>query len=161
MFLRSFWFRTTSRGVAATDEMHIYTLGAFLLQLGLLEQSCSSFPHSMLAASALSLALVFFGKETWPKELSTFGSYSVDELQPCRSRLAAGAANQEARNLRFLWHSYCKTHDYASFAGEWARALSIVSQPSDCISALLGANGLEPSVPCNPPVQRVPSMDTP
>lgn len=164
MFLRSFWFRTTSRGVASSDEMHIYTFAAFLLQMGLLELPCSAFPHSMLAASALSLSLVFFGKDTWSSDLSSFGSYSLDDLQPCRQRLAAALASQEARNLRTLWYAHCKTHDYATYTGEWRRLLDVVAQPTDAVVTLLLTSGLEPSVPCRMPVQqqqRGPILATP
>ena len=154
MFLRSFWFCTTARGVAAPDEMHIYTLAAFLLQLGLLELQCSALPHSMLAASALSLALMFFEKATWLSALRSFGAYSLADLAPCRQLLAAAQAAQGGHNLRVKWNAQYMKHDYSNFQDEWRAVLALMAQPCDAFVTLLGASGLEPAVPCCVPMPR-------
>jgi len=152
MFLRSFWFRATARGVAPADGMHIYTLAAFLLELSLIELPCSAHPHSMLAASALSLALAFFGKESWPGQLSAFGSYTLEDLQPCRQRMAAAQVSQDAFNLRYLWRSAYKEHDYPHYDADWRKAHAVMAQPSDAIQSLLEAPLVEAAMPCVPPL---------
>jgi hypothetical protein len=134
MFLRSFWYRATSRGAAAADEMHVYTAAAFLLQLALLDGRAAGWPASRAAAAALSLALALFGKPRWPAALRAYGAYTDAELAPLRGAMAAAQAGFEAPQLRRLWHRRCRGHEYAEFAGEWARLLDLMA----CASRALG-----------------------
>ncbi|KAK9806713.1 hypothetical protein WJX72_000302 [[Myrmecia] bisecta] len=87
MFLRSFWYRTVSSGLVTSEEMHIYTIASFFLQLSLLDLTCTGYSASLLAASALSNSLHIFGKESWPVFLQQYAAYTSQELAPCKANL--------------------------------------------------------------------------
>lgn len=60
---------------------------SFLLQLSLLDLDCAGYPNSLLAASALSVALDSFGKEPWPMALQQYSAYLPNDIEPVRVRL--------------------------------------------------------------------------
>lgn len=57
---------------------------SFLLQLSLLDLPCSGYTASLRAAAALSAALAHYGLPEWPAQLQAFGSYTLEEIVPCR-----------------------------------------------------------------------------
>lgn len=119
MFLRSFWHRVTLYELASPDEMHIYTLASFLLQISLLDHECSKFPGSLLAAGAMSLALKTFNKPAWPRELQQFGSYEPADVLPVAQRLAHVQETQPASQIRVLWRRLYTVCAYEDFKTEW------------------------------------------
>ncbi|PSC71048.1 chitin deacetylase-like isoform e [Micractinium conductrix] len=127
MFLRSFWYRATLKGAVNPDEMHIYTLASFLVQLALLSLECSGHAPSLLAAAALSLSLEAFGKAGWPLALQQFGSYLPADLEPVKRQLADLQATQAAEQLRPIWRGMHEAHSYPEFDEEWKRAVLIFS----------------------------------
>ncbi|KDD75156.1 hypothetical protein H632_c838p0 [Helicosporidium sp. ATCC 50920] len=131
MFLRSFWYRASLTGVLCAEEMHVYTLASFFLQLSLLDLSCCAYSASLLAAASLCQALVFFGREGWPLPLQRFGSYRPEELEGCRARLRDLAARVECPELRRLWLASHEQHGYDEFREEWKRLLDVLRAPAD------------------------------
>jgi hypothetical protein len=141
MFLRSFWQHAIANNVVHSDDMHLYTLAAFILQLGLLHLPAAAFPASQQAAAALSLAFTTFSLPAWPKAMQSFGSYAMPELEACRGVLAQAQASRDAEQLRRIWVRNYQDHGYENFAEEWRKLLSMLS----CTSAnLLGAVGIMP-----------------
>ncbi|KAL4452109.1 hypothetical protein ABPG75_007771 [Micractinium tetrahymenae] len=127
MFLRSFWYRATLKEVVHADEMHIYTLASFFVQLALLDTACSGYAPSLLAAAALSVSLEAYGKQPWPVVLQQFGSYLPAELEPVKRRLADLQATQAAEQLRPIWRGLHEQHSYPEYEAEWRRAILIFS----------------------------------
>eukprot|EP00887_Chlorella_sp_A99_P007648 scaffold20.g7648.t1 len=138
MFLRSFWYRATLKEVVSGEEMHIYTLASFLLQLSLVDLASSAYPASLRAAAALSLALAYFGKPEWPAALRGFGSYEAAELGPCRMRLAELQAITPTSQLRPLWRQAHESHGYDEFKPQWDRCLRIFACPNRMLAAREG-----------------------
>lgn len=60
---------------------------SFLLQLSLLDLECAGYPNSLLAASALSVALDSFGKHPWPSALQQYSAYVPDDIEPVRLKI--------------------------------------------------------------------------
>ena len=136
MHLRSFWFRAIACNAADEDELHIYTLASFLLQLALLDMQCSGFAPSYLAAAALSLAFTAFNKPAWPRCLEAHGAYTLTELAPIREQLATLQAAQDAPQLRLCWKRLYNLEDteHAAFQEEWKK---MVTQIFSCSSTTL------------------------
>jgi cyclin A len=149
MFLRSFWYRATLRQVVHADEMHIYTLASFLLQLALLDLECSGHAPSLMAAAALSVSLEAFDKESWPAALQQFGSYLPSDLAAAKARLVELQATQAAEQLRPIWRGMHEQHSYPEYDAEWSRVVLIFS----CVSR----SHLLPSGASSPPPQDTPA----
>lgn len=133
-FLRSFWHRITLyTGEVHPDEMHIYSIAAYLVQLSLLDVECSTQCASIVAAAALSLALGMFGKTQWPASLKCFSAYEISDLEPLRCRMAMLQATKRAPQLRHLWRLQCEDHDYPEFTGRWQKVLSLFEAPSQLL----------------------------
>ncbi|KAI3438015.1 hypothetical protein D9Q98_000458 [Chlorella vulgaris] len=150
MFLRSFWYRAMLKNVVQPDEMHIYTLASFLLQLALLDLESSGFAPSLLAAAALSTCFGLYGKPSWPLTLQQFGSYVEADLQPCKALLAKIQLSQVAEQLRPLWRNMHEQHLYPEFDPEWRHAMLIFA----CASRLApmpppGAHKASPARTCS------------
>ncbi|KAL4437486.1 hypothetical protein ABPG77_003467 [Micractinium sp. CCAP 211/92] len=154
MFLRSFWFRAALKEVVHADEMHIYTLASFFVQLALLDLECSGHAPSLLAAAALSVSLEAFGKPAWPVALQQFGSYLPVELEPVKQRLVDLQCTQGAEQLRPIWRSLHEQHSYPEYEAEWRRAVNIFScasrsylvpPPPGCVSADSKGSSAEPA----------------
>ena len=105
---------------------------SFLLQLALLDLACSAFPPSTMAAGALSAALQAFGRDPWPVELQSFGSYLPHELAPCRERLH----ELQATLVSSHWVCLCVCGGWGG--GGWR-------------SAPLGLDPAHPTKPTDPP----------
>ncbi|KAK9863919.1 hypothetical protein WJX84_000139 [Apatococcus fuscideae] len=131
MFLRSFWYRGVAALVMEPEEMHIYTIASFLLQLSLLDLECAGYPNSLLAASALSVALDSFGKHPWPSALQQYSAYVPDDIEPVRLKLKSLQASLKARHLRLIWRSHHENHGYSEFAEAWQRALQLLQEQSE------------------------------
>lgn len=133
MFLRSFWYRVTLYEIATCDEMHIYTLASFLLQLSLLDLECSRYPGSLVAAGALSLALKTFNKPIWPTELQQFGSYELADVQPCMQQVAEVQATQQASQLRRMWRANYESNAYEDYKAEWKWVYRAFTSPCQLV----------------------------
>ncbi len=138
MHLRSLWFRGVSQSKVVPDQdLHIYSLASFLLQLSLLDLSCSACAPSRLAAAALSLSMTVFNKPAWPRALEAYGSYTLEHLQPLRHKLASIQASVTASQLRRCW-----TMDYGLQVSEqnnaWKQAISVFKCPSNTLLTILG-----------------------
>ncbi|KAL6779622.1 hypothetical protein ACKKBG_A13050 [Auxenochlorella protothecoides x Auxenochlorella symbiontica] len=144
MFLRTFWYRAIFKGVARADDMHVYILASFLLQLSLLDLECSAYSASLLGASALSVALRFFGKPAWPLSMQQYAVYRADELEPCAARLAFLQSSCEYMQLRQKWLTSHENHGYEEHADEWLRALAIMRGPCalESVPPAIPAQGL-------------------
>jgi len=125
MFLRSFWYRLVTSGETTHDDMHIYTLASFLLQLALLDLSCSGHSASELAAAGISLSLKFFGKDEWPACLEKFCCYELQEIKPLRATLLRNQAHLDAIQLREIWRGKYAQHHYPENARHWEKNLDM------------------------------------
>lgn len=114
---------------------------SFLLQLSLLDLGCSGYSASLRAAAALSASLAHFGHPEWPAPLQAFGSYTPEELTPCRAALCELQATQPAQQLRPLWRQQHESHGYQERAAEWAELLRVFACPS---RVLCGGKPLDP-----------------
>lgn len=140
MHLRSFWFRATMRDVVNAQDMHIYTLASFLLQLSLLDLPCSAYPASQLAAAALSLSFTAFNKPAWPTVMESYGSYTLAELEPARHHLAAAQATHTASQLRGCWKRTYAPGNLDDYCEEWNQMVRIFEFSSRWLAQLLGKN---------------------
>lgn len=104
-----------------------------MLQLALLDMSCSEHVPSLLAAAALSVALGVYGRPTWPREMQQFGSYLESDLAPVKARLSELQAAQAAEQLRPLWRGMYEEHSYPEYDAEWRQAVLAFS----CASRLV------------------------
>jgi Cyclin, C-terminal domain len=140
MHLRSLWFRAVSQNnLINPQEMHIYALASFLLQLSLLDLPCCACAPSQLAAAALSLAMLAFNKPAWPRALETYGSYTLEDLEPHRQKLAAVQADLTASQLRRCWNMTYVAQD-VEHTDAWKQAMAVFDCPSSTLVAVLGGN---------------------
>ena len=100
---------------------------SFYLQLGLLQQECSAFTASCVAASALSNALEMFGQPAWSPALQHYSAYSLQDLLPCKNSLISAQTDIAADHLRRIWRSYHELHDYVQYKVEWDRVLTLMT----------------------------------
>ena len=130
MYLRCLWYTISKNGIAGctSEDMHIYVLAAFLLEMGLLNTAFSCFSHSAIAAAAMSLALEFHGKNPWPTELLSFSSYSITCISPQRKLLAWGQALSSCIDIRNMWSNFYRNHLYHDKKNLWDRSLSIMTR---------------------------------
>ena len=137
MYLRCLWFRLMKTGLLTSNEMHIYILASFLLELSNQELKTSGVPHSMLAAAAMSISLQKFTSDPWPVQLQAFGSYSLECLKAPRMLFALLQKHLPCHNLRRIWNGYYKDHAYEECSQQWDDVLGMMSQPSDDIFNML------------------------
>lgn len=130
MYLRCLWYTISKTGIGGctSEDMHIYVLAAFLLELGQIELKFSTFSQSSLAAGAISLSLEFYGKNPWPLELLAFSSYSIKCLTRQRRLLARSQALSSSINIRNIWYGFYQNHLYHDKKGDWDSALSIMTR---------------------------------
>jgi cyclin A len=158
MYLRCLWFRLMKTGLLTSNEMHIYILASFLLELSNQELKTSGVPHSMLAAAAMSISLQKFTSDPWPVQLQAFGSYSLECLKAPRMLFALLQKHLPCHNLRRIWNGYYKDHAYEECSQQWDDVLSMMSQPSDDIFKLLNPqNELDAVTPLQYPIILSPS----
>ena len=153
MHLRSFWFRAITKDVISTEDMHVYTLASFLLQLALLDLPCSAYAPSQLAAAALSLSFTAFNMPAWPREMESYGSYTLFELDAPRHRLAEVQATHTASQLRSCWKRTYVPGDLEEYSADWRKLIAMVEYSSRSLALLLGKNGaqsVETRVKCPP-----------
>ena len=136
MYLRSFWYRALRTKIVRSEDMHIYTLAAFLLELSLQDFKCSAIAPSELAASALSLALEYSKIEPWPKPMQAYGSYTLEGLSSTRILLATLQKTLSTDHLRSLWHTYYQKHEYDENSEAWNEVLEVIARQSDAILVL-------------------------
>lgn len=153
MYLRCLWFRLMKTGLLSSDEMHIYILASFLLELSNQELKSSGIPHSMLAAAAMSISLQKFTSDPWPVQLQAFGSYSLECLKAPRMLFALLQRHLPCHNLRRIWNGYYKDHAYEECSQQWDDVLDIMSEPSDAIIKMLNPqNDLDAVSPLQYPI---------
>lgn len=130
MYLRCLWYTISKTGIGGctSEDMHIYVLAAFLLELGQIEVNFSTFSHSSLAGAAISLSLEYYGKNPWPLELLAFSSYSRECLSEQRKLLAKSQAMCSSINIRNIWYGFYQNHLYHEKKDDWDRALSIMTR---------------------------------
>jgi cyclin A len=130
MFLRSYWHRAVIAGAVVADEMHVYTLASFFLQLGLVAGGAP--PPSAAAAGALSLALELAAgtDAAWPGCLQQASGYAPEEVAALRAGYRGVQASVDAPHLRAVWASRHAAHGYAEFAAEWEAALAVMRAPA-------------------------------
>jgi hypothetical protein len=130
MYLRCLWYTISKNkiGGCSSDDMHIYVLSAFLLELGLVDFGFSVFNHSACAAAAISLALEFYGKDPWPIELLAFSSYTVDCLRQQRQLLARSQALSSCIDIRNIWTGFYRNHLYHDKKSCWDKSLAIMTR---------------------------------
>ncbi|CAK0784974.1 hypothetical protein CVIRNUC_008179 [Coccomyxa viridis] len=129
MFLRSFWYRLVQAEAASSEEMHIYTLSSFFLQLTLLNLECSMLPASLLAAASLANSLEVYGKEVWPAIVQQYSAYTHADITRARKHIQSVQEVVPAGHIRALWRKHHEAHGYDAFQVEWQRALSLVASP--------------------------------
>lgn len=106
MFLqefRSLWYRANLSIPLSVDEMQVYALACFFLQLSLLDLSCTAYSPSMIAAASLSYAFEQYNKESWPQMLQQYSAYNTEEIQSCKDRLKEVDATTPADEFRQVW----------------------------------------------------------
>ncbi|DBA99879.1 TPA: hypothetical protein ACH3X1_013768 [Trebouxia sp. C0004] len=130
MFLRSLWYRAIMSTLLSSDEMHVYTVASFFLQLSLLDLSCAAYSPSMVAAASLSNAFELFNKESWPQMLQQYSAYKTKEVQSCKDRLKEVQATTSADHLRRIWCSQHENHGYDEFNEAWAKAQLTLACPT-------------------------------
>lgn len=130
MYLRCLWYTISKTGIAGctTEDMHVYVLAAFLLELGQTDVAYSTFSHSSLAGASMSLALEFYGKDPWPLELLAFSSYTSDCLAEQRKVLARAQALTLGSNIRDIWCGFYQNHLYHDRRAEWDRSLALMGR---------------------------------
>jgi hypothetical protein len=137
MHLRSLWFRAVSQnGLIKPQEMYVYTLASFLLQLSLLDLPCCAYAPSHLAAAALSLAMTAFNKPAWPRALESYGSYTLEVLDPLRRKLAAIQGALTASQLRRCWKITYIAPD-ENHPNAWKKAVAVFNCPSSILMDIL------------------------
>ncbi|CAL5228946.1 g12177 [Coccomyxa viridis] len=129
MFLRSFWYRLVQASAVSSEEMHIYTLSSFFLQLTLLDLECSMLPASLLAAASLANSLEVYGKDVWPAIVQQYSAYTLADLARARQQIKAVQEVAPAGHIRSLWRKHHEAHGYDAYQQEWQRALSLVASP--------------------------------
>ena len=129
MYLRCLWYTISKSSIngCTQEDMHLYVLASFLLEIGQLSHKFSEYSHSSMAAAAISLSLEFCGKDPWPMQMRAFSSYSMECLTEQRKLLAKQQAIMRAPNLRIIWHGFYKNHLYQDRIAEWDRALDIMA----------------------------------
>lgn len=153
MYLRCLWFRLMKTGLLSSNEMHIYILASFLLELSNQELKTSGIPHSMLAAAAMSISLQKFTSDPWPVQLQAFGSYSLECLKAPRMLFALLQRHLPCHNLRRIWNGYYKDHAYEECSQQWDDVLGMMSEPSDAILKMLNPkNELDTVSPLQYPI---------
>ncbi|KAL3142958.1 hypothetical protein ABBQ38_003243 [Trebouxia sp. C0009 RCD-2024] len=130
MFLRSLWYRAVMSTLLSADEMHVYTVASFFLQLSLLDLPCAAYSPSMVAAASLSNALELFNKESWPQMLQQYSAYRTKEVQSCKDRLKEVQATTSADHLRRIWCSQHENHGYEEYNEAWAKAQLTLACPT-------------------------------
>lgn len=130
MYLRCLWYTISKNNIAGcgSDDMHIYVLSAFLLELGMVDHHFSVFNHSAAAAAAISLSLEFYGKDPWPMQLLAFSSYTIDCLQQQRQLLARCQALASCIDIRNMWCSFYRNHLYHEKRSDWDKSLAIMTR---------------------------------
>ncbi|CAL8462949.1 g2483 [Coccomyxa elongata] len=129
MFLRSFWYRSVQGGAINKEEMHIYTLASFFLQLALLDLDLSTLPASLLAACALANSMELFGKNVWPNTLQHYSAYTAADLATTRTKLNQVQGSTAAEHIRALWRKHHEHHGYEEYREEWTHALQVIASP--------------------------------
>ncbi|KAK9809822.1 hypothetical protein WJX73_010078 [Symbiochloris irregularis] len=136
LFLRSFWYRLAASKHIDNGRMHVYTLASFLLQLSLLDLSCTGFPACSLAAAALSLALAFFKEDAWPQLLQHYTALMQEDLQPVKTAICKAQASQDVSAFRLIWHfseGEPGNKTYAEYSTEWQQVIALMSQRGELI----------------------------
>lgn len=129
MYLRCLWYTISKTGISGctAEDMHIYVLAAFLLELGQTDLAFSTFSHSSLAGASMSLALEFYGKDPWPVSLLAFSSYTRECLIEQRKVIARAQVLALASNVRDIWYRFYVNHLYHDRRVEWDRLLAVVA----------------------------------
>ena len=129
MYLRCLWYTISKSRIngCTQEDMHLYVLASFLLEIGQLSHKFSEYSHSSMAAAAISLSLEFYQKEPWPMQMRAFSSYSMECLSEQRKILAKQQAVMRAPNLRIIWHGFYKNHLYQDRIVEWDRTLDVMA----------------------------------
>ncbi len=129
MYLRCLWYTISKTGISGctAEDMHVYVLAAFLLELGQTDMAFSTFSHSSLAGASMSLALEFYGRDPWPVSLLAFSSYTRECLIEQRKVIARAQVMALAFNVRDIWCRFYQNHLYHDKRGEWDRLLSVVA----------------------------------
>ncbi len=129
MYLRCLWYTISKTGISGctAEDMHVYVLAAFLLELGQTDLAFSTFSHSSLAGASMSLALEFYGKDPWPVSLLAFSSYTSECLVEQRKVIARAQVLALASNVRDIWYRFYQNHLYHDKRGEWGRLLAVVA----------------------------------
>ena len=143
MYLRCLWYTISKTGISGctSEDMHIYVLAAFLLELGQTDLAFSTFSHSSLAGASMSLALEFYGKEPWPVSLLAFSSYTSKCLAEQRKVLARAQAVALASNVRDIWGRFYQNHLYHESRSEWDRLLAVIGhRGADFVEVAFGAD---------------------
>jgi len=146
MYLRCLWYTMSKTGIAGctTEDMHVYVLAAFLLELGQTDVAYSTHSHSSLAGASMSLALQFYGKDPWPLELLAFSSYTSECLAEQRKVLARAQAMTLGSNVRDIWCGFYQNHLYHDRRAEWDRSLALMGRRGpDFVGIAFGADVAE------------------
>lgn len=93
----------------------------------MLDIQCSTYAPSMLAASALSNALRFFGKADWADDLVAYSTYTRADLDACRRRLVHLHQSNEGGACK-LWLAEHSADACPEHAEAWERALQLFRQ---------------------------------
>ena len=143
MYLRCLWYTISKTGISGctAEDMHVYVLAAFLLELGQTDLAFSTFSHSSLAGASMSLALEFYGKDPWPVSLLAFSSYTRECLVEQRKVIARAQVLALASNVRDIWYRFYQNHLYHDKRGEWDRLLAVVAhRGADFVEMAFGAD---------------------
>lgn len=116
--------------------MHIYSLAAFIQELGIIHFPCAAYPPSILASSALSLSLLFYGRAPWPSQLESFICYTQDDILQCMVELAIAQQRQQSSTFRRMWR---KTYlvDSVQECDAQKNFLQLVIHPSNILVTLI------------------------